>query len=568
MELTQNKPGDMLALLKSGRDAWNHWREHNPGQHVDLSQAKLDGLNLSGFDLRRVNLVGASLIDANLQDADLSGADCRNARFIAAILTGTRFDEANLDGADFLTAVVSRISLRGLDLRKIKLDSFDLRGANLDGADLRRQQLAGFDLARASMRGADLEEVNLEGANLSHVNLSDAVLDKARLEKANFNHAKLVRASLKAAQAAKASFKESNLESADLRNCDFSGACLDEAQVTGARFAGCIFSGWSIRKIRCDHCSWDLRGQDLVQFKRGEFEKLYGSKPNIQLKYPGGLRPHEMATLPFLMEHLAASKWGTIVRLRGIEDYPGGSVVTFCVEEMGDYEPAELLHSLQQEAETLQFAQLELRENHRLRSQLRGALSAIKEQFWPRMLELAAEHQAGQQRHLTVMFMDLKDFSRWQDSELAAKLELFRGLLKPVLNRWQAAYPNMEGDSLRVTFNNAGTGVRCALMVQDVLSAAGFRLRIGMDLGPVFVSQNAVTSQADLGGSALNYAARLEESAAAGEVLVSERVRHFARSVGPDIQFVEKQVILQKGIGELESGAEITAFSVIRRKDS
>jgi len=553
-----------LSRLRQGRTDWNNWRAQNRQIEINFGQAKLNGMNLSGYDLSGACLVNASLIDANLQDANLSGADCRNARFIAAILNGTSFDHALLDGADFLTAVVSRISLRALDLRKLNLASFDLSSADLEGANLSGQQLQGFDLSKANLVGCNFTQAQLQKANLQGALMSGADLQHANLTAAVLKDAKMDGADLRSAKLTGVNASSVIFDNADLRGADLTDALFDGSSLNNCRLAATNLVGWSIRNVRCQQCSWEDRGQDFTHYKTGEFEKLYGARPMIRLRYPGGIRSQELATLPFLLEHLAASKWGCLIRLQEIVDVPGATQVVFSVDEMGDFDPTELLPSLQQEAESLQLAHMELRENQALQQAVRTSLSEVKEKHWPRMLELAAEHQAAQQRHLTVLFVDLQNFSRWKESELAMRLELFRGLLKPILNRWQAAYPNMEGDSLRVTFHNASIAIECALMVQKVLSSAGFCLRIGIDLGPVYVSQNAVTGQADLGGSALNFAARLESVAKPGEVLVSDRVRHFARSAARVISFEARRVVLRKGVGKHNAGTEVVAYSVSR----
>ncbi len=554
---------EILERLKTGQKLWNSWREdYTSEKPIDLSKAVLDGLNLSGYNLSGCNLENTSFIDTNLQSVNLRNANCQNCRFIAANLSYANLDGARLDNADFLTAVVTKISLKGLDLRAINLDTFDLRGANLNKTNLSGKKLNGYDLSGCSLIGANLSAVQLQGANLSNTDLTGASLERATLKKAN-----LKGASLTGVIAVGADFREIggisiNLAAADLRGADLASAVLDKADLTGVKLAGSHIDGWSVKKVKCKNCSWDERGQDFISFKRGEFERLYGSKLSLTLKYPDGIRPQELSTLPFLMEHLAASQWGCSLVIQSMNHSPGQTEVILSIVDMGDYEPTELLDALQQEAEQLQLGQFELRDNISLSAELRSSLSSIKDKYWPRMLELAAEHQAAQNRHLTVMFMDLKGFSQWSETEMASRLELFRGLLKPILNRWQASYPNMEGDSLRVTFHNASVAVKCALMVQSVLIAAGYSLRIGMDLGPVYVSQNAVTGIADLGGAALNFAARLEKSAEPGEVLVSERVKHFARSITDRYSFTQRDVILQKAVGTYKEGAQVTCFKV------
>jgi len=157
--------------------------------------------------------------------------------------------------------------------------------------------------------------------------------------------------------------------------------------------------------------------------------------------------------------------------------------------------------------------------------------------------------------------MDLKGFSKWRDDELSEKLSLFRGLVKPILNKWSGNHPNMEGDSLRVTFTNATAGLSCACMMRNVLTAAGYELRVGVELGEVSVIRNEVTEILDLEGVAVSMAARLEAAAEAGEVLVSHRVRHYAER-SDLFTFIPKRVALKKSIGSFAQGEHIDCFAV------
>jgi hypothetical protein len=65
-----------LALLKSGMvDAWNAWREENPGIRPSLSKTNLSDANLWGAVLRDANLSGADLRGAAFNEGDLSKAN-------------------------------------------------------------------------------------------------------------------------------------------------------------------------------------------------------------------------------------------------------------------------------------------------------------------------------------------------------------------------------------------------------------------------------------------------------------------------------------------------------------
>ena len=176
-------------------------------------------------------------------------------------------------------------------------------------------------------------------------------------------------------------------------------------------------------------------------------------------------------------------------------------------------------------------------------------------------MELAAEHEQERVRNLTIVFMDLKGFSRWGDEERSEKLSLFRGLLKPILKKWRGSFPNMEGDSLRITFRNASVGLACACMISKVLTAAGFQLRLGVDLGEVAIVHNEVTEQADLEGSAVALAARLEAVAEPGEVLATEMVKHYADQKGI-FEFKSRQIKLAKSVGTKNAGDIIECHSI------
>ena len=104
--------------------------------------ANLSGADLSGADLRDVDISGWRFTGTNLRDADLSGAN----------LLGAEFEDADLSGAD-------------------------LTAANLRGADLRGADLSGANLTDANLRNANLSGANLSGANLADVTRADPVLD-------------------------------------------------------------------------------------------------------------------------------------------------------------------------------------------------------------------------------------------------------------------------------------------------------------------------------------------------------------------------------------------------------
>lgn len=108
-------------ILGRGVNAWNEWREENPGVIPDLS-------------------------GSNIKIKELAG-----------------------------------VNFKGADLRGALLAGADLEGAVLDGADLSKADLMEANLHKASVKGANLEKANLMGANLNESNLEDTKLNQAIL---------------------------------------------------------------------------------------------------------------------------------------------------------------------------------------------------------------------------------------------------------------------------------------------------------------------------------------------------------------------------------------------------
>tara|TARA_B100000963_G_C22543260_1_gene633233 strand:- start:124 stop:1065 length:942 start_codon:yes stop_codon:yes gene_type:complete len=174
--------------------------------------------DLSGADLRGVDLVGETIFRVNLSDADL-----RNAK-----LSRTDMRYSNFSGAD----------LRGTDLRVAKLNDADFSGANLDkttrfdkNTDFNRANLSGADLSGRGMIGFKFSRTNLSGADLEGTNLSDADLRVTNLSNADLSGANL----------SGARFDNTNLSGADLSGADLSGADLRELNLNGANLNGAIF---------------------------------------------------------------------------------------------------------------------------------------------------------------------------------------------------------------------------------------------------------------------------------------------------------------------------------------
>ncbi|NVJ60954.1 MAG: pentapeptide repeat-containing protein [Gammaproteobacteria bacterium] len=566
----------LLEMLDAGQEAWNNWRDANPTISINLSGQDLSNRDLSGYDFSEINLSycnfsksdlsGANLISARLEHAKLNYTNLEHANLIASEMAHADLTLAKVKGAKFLTAQLAHTNFSHVDFSGHSLQGMDFRKTKLNGAILRNQNLKGMNFSESDLSQADLTEATLEDANLQGANLTRAVLNDTSFQDAFLKEATLDDTDLSGKDLSGINFVAAKLNNCDLRNTILERAVFDNAILTGSKFFNVQNKGWSIRNVRCEVAYWDKQGVVASRYRKQEFEKLYAESIVIELRYDKYIASHELSSLPIFVEHLEALHWGIKLRVKSIREVAGGTIVNIVVQDTGGMNSKQLEQDLKEEASHLLAAQIAMRNDRHLLTDFKESIAQVKNQFWPRLLELASDSETGKMRMFTVMLLDLKGFSRWKGDELDEKLALFRGLVKPILKRWKASYPNMEGDSLRATFQNASVGVACASMIKSVLDAAGFPCRIGMDLGEVVLQFNEVTEQTDLSGEAVNFAARLEALGQGGELLISERVWHYVKQQEDFFLFEPRFLRLEKGVGNLQAGEQIHCYRVTTKK--
>jgi len=557
------------------KERWSKWRKDQGIKPIIIEGEEFREVDFESMDLSNVEFIrcyfeqcnfhSSSLISSNLSHSRFSNCDFSSSKLIAADLSHAEIRKCNFEQANLLTAVLNGTEFINCDLRGLDLQSFNLKGITLDLCDLRKQNMANKDLSNASMKRSDLRGVSFEKSLLNGANLSGSLLKGAKIRQAQFKSAVLSGIDFSGCNLSRTNFCDADLKGCDFRAGDLSGACLAGANITNASLFNVESTGWDIRDIKCSHAYWDREAALLTEYRKGEFERIYSESLVIELKYEFRLSANEITTLPILIEHLQACHWGVALRLKSVRDVAGGALVQLVVDEAGSYSLKELEISLKKEAGRIQSAQLALRADRQMQRRFREAIAGIKEQFWPRLLELAAEHDMDQVRNFCVLFIDLKGFTRWKEGIVSERLSLFRGLLKPLMQRWQASYPNMEGDSLRATFRTVKSAVECAYMIRQVLMAADFELRIGIDLGQVSIVHNEITDKSDLEGTAVSMAARLESMADSGEIVVSEKVKHHAEQETAEFEFTPRKGQLTKGIGSKKAGDWINIYHVSKR---
>ncbi|MFH1738801.1 MAG: pentapeptide repeat-containing protein [bacterium] len=226
---------DHLARLHEGVDAWNAWRNENPGATPDLSGICLPEENLSGADFSGTNLNGANLTRADLRRANFSDAKLRDTDFSEANLSESILRKADLSDANF-----ERADFTGANLVRANLFRVNLRNAILHKANLKRANIVESHLNGADLSGADLSKVDLFVTNLTEANLCEAVLSHATffvadLNKANLRNARLWGVELYESTLTQADLTNANLWLGRIIRCDLSDAVVENAIVKDLR---------------------------------------------------------------------------------------------------------------------------------------------------------------------------------------------------------------------------------------------------------------------------------------------------------------------------------------------
>jgi len=152
--------------------------------------------------------------------------------------------------------------------------------------------------------------------------------------------------------------------------------------------------------------------------------------------------------------------------------------------------------------------------------------------------ELAvAERQRESRKVVTVLFCDLVGSTALGESAdpeaLRTRMRRYFADLRAIIERHGGAVEKFAGDAVMAVFgipvaheDDALRAVRAAWEMREAVSAHGLAARIGVNTGEVVVGGEGETL---VTGDAVNVAARLEQSAPAGEVLLGSETRLLVR---------------------------------------
>jgi DNA-binding NarL/FixJ family response regulator/class 3 adenylate cyclase len=157
---------------------------------------------------------------------------------------------------------------------------------------------------------------------------------------------------------------------------------------------------------------------------------------------------------------------------------------------------------------------------------------------------------------VAILFTDLVGsaalFERHGDDDADALRREHFARLRTAIAAHDGREIKSTGDGLMVAFSSAAAAVRCAVEMQHATTGTdgGLPVRIGIDAG------EPLADRGDLYGTAVIVARRLCDSAADGEVLASEVIRHLA---GPRVATIMRPAgaIRVKGLSEPVSIATV-----------
>lgn len=143
--------------------------------------------------------------------------------------------------------------------------------------------------------------------------------------------------------------------------------------------------------------------------------------------------------------------------------------------------------------------------------------------------------QRAKRRLAAVMCADVAHYSRLMEADedgTLDRLKVYRAIMSGLTERHSGRIVNTWGDAVIIEFSSVVEAVQCAVEIQNELSlrnadlpdAARMEFRIGVNLGDIMIEGD------DIYGDGVNVAARLQELAPSGGIVLSQSVYDQVRS--------------------------------------
>jgi class 3 adenylate cyclase/esterase/lipase len=146
----------------------------------------------------------------------------------------------------------------------------------------------------------------------------------------------------------------------------------------------------------------------------------------------------------------------------------------------------------------------------------------------------------------TVLFTDIVESTKRAfelgDREWGALLDRHDAAVRQQIGRFRGREVKTTGDGFLATFDGPTRAVRCASAISQTVQLLGITVRNGLHIGEIELKED------DIGGIAVNIAARIVAMAGPGETLVSSTVRDLV--AGSGLRFEDRGFHLLRGLPE------------------
>lgn len=193
--------------------------QQKDGIAINLKDADLSGLDLSGRTIEAINFE-----DCNLNNVNFSRTTIKKGEFKNGLLIGGNFEKADLSGVNF----------NGCAMQKVNLSHVRIEGVGIKGSNL-----ANASLKRASVEFSNLnvfKDVNLTDADFSGSNISWLYGENINFKNANFNAASILESQIKDCSFVNASLENAELYSVVFLDCEMQESTLAKAKITNVTF--------------------------------------------------------------------------------------------------------------------------------------------------------------------------------------------------------------------------------------------------------------------------------------------------------------------------------------------
>lgn len=203
---------------------------------------RMNGLNLSGQDLREFDFSGKSLAGLTIEDSDL-----RRAKFRGSQITRTSFINCNLTGCDFRTCNAREAKFINCYMDRVCFDGAEMQGVEFSGNYLNHSSFVKSDLTGAKFKLQTIQYLYFYCAKLmgtvfevsetfvgnvfrlcdlkNSKFFGDVYLDEAIIKECDFRDSDLTSSRFEVCRIESTLFRKAKLNDADFSKCDVICGC-------------------------------------------------------------------------------------------------------------------------------------------------------------------------------------------------------------------------------------------------------------------------------------------------------------------------------------------------------